>query len=192
MSRAFKSLLIFAAFVIIYTLSRHAISPSSSTTTTSSSTSTSTTSTTMTPTGTTCTGSDFNGTFNQGQGAAGTIFASVTLTKVTPGTCVVDGYPVLTLQDKTGAVLKGRVLDTSPVDFPVAQANDPAASVTVGSATTITFMLGYSDVQTGTTACGTATTLSVQFKAQGTTVTVTPTYPLQPCNGDTVWVSPFY
>jgi hypothetical protein len=120
--------------------------------------------------GTTCVGSDFNGVFDQGEGAAGTVFASVVLTKTSSGSCRVDGYPLLTLQDKMGAILTSKTLDVSPVEFPAAQANQPAKSQTIRF----------------------GATLSVQFTVSGSDVTVTPVYPLEPCNHGTVWVSPFY
>jgi hypothetical protein len=142
--------------------------------------------------GTTCTGSSFTGVYNEGEGAAGTIFASVTLTKTTSGSCTVNGFPLLTLQDKTGAILNAKILDKSPVQFPSAQANQPAGDVTLHAGSTLNFSLGYSDVQVGNEVCGTATTISVQFKTGGTSVPVTPAYPVEPCNANTVWVSPFY
>lgn len=192
MSRALKLLAIFAAFVAIVTLSRHSTSPSTTSTSTSSTSSTSTTSTTLKPAGTTCVASEFNGVFNQGEGAAGTVFASILLTKTTTGACTVDGYPLLTLQDKKGAILKSRILDTSPVDFPTAQANDPAQLLTLRDGSTMSFSLGYSDVAVGTETCASATTLNVQFTAGGPVITVNPAYPVEPCNSGTVWVSPFY
>ncbi len=196
MSRTLKALAIFAAFVVIVTLSRHSTAPSTtSTTSTASPTSSSTTTTTTTtlkPVGTTCVGSDFNGVFDQGEGAAGTVFASVVLTKTSSGSCRVDGYPLLTLQDKMGAILTSKTLDVSPVEFPAAQANQPAKSQTIRFGATLAFSLGYSDVPVGTEVCGAATTLSVQFTVSGSDVTVTPVYPLEPCNHGTVWVSPFY
>lgn len=192
MNRTLKLLAVFIAVVVIFTVSRHFISSTTTTTTTTTSTTTSTTTTTATTVGTTCTGSAFTGVFNQGQGAAGTIFASATLTKTTGGTCTVDGYPLLTLQDKTGAVISSRILDKSPVNFPDASANQPAQPITVHGGGSITFSLGYSDVQVGAQTCGSATTLNVQFTAGGSVVTVTPAYPVQPCNSNTVWVSPFY
>jgi len=141
---------------------------------------------------TTCQGSDFRGTFNQGEGAAGTILASVTLTKVTAGSCTVDGYPLLTLQDSSGAVFSSTTSDQSPVQFPVAAANQPPTSHSVTDGGTISFALGYSDVPNGSETCPSAVTLNVQFSKGGSTTTVTPGYPLQPCNAATIWVSPFY
>jgi hypothetical protein len=188
-SRALKTLAIFAVIVVIFTLSRHAIHPSTTTTSTQSTT---TTTIQVAKPVTNCKGSDFTGVFNQGQGAAGTIFASVTLTKSSGGSCTVMGQPLLTLQDKTGALIDAKILTTSPVDFPDATANAPAKKLTVVLGTSVTFSLGYSDVPVGSETCASATTLSVQFVAQGSTVTVTPAYPVEPCNANTVWVSPFY
>ena len=67
---------------------------------------------------TTCRGSDFTGAFNEGQGAAGTIYASVTLTKVRRGAAPIKGWPILTLQDKLGAVAASTV-DQPNADNPI-------------------------------------------------------------------------
>lgn len=190
MNRALKMLSIAAVFVLFIVLSRHFLSPSSTTSTLLPSTTS--TVPTAKPVTVACKGSDFTGVYNQGQGAAGTIFASATLTKVTTGTCTTKGYPLLTLQDKTGAVITSKQLDTAPVQFPDAQANKPATSLSLSDGGTTTFSLGYSDVPVGTQVCASATTLSVQFTAGASAVTITPAYPVQPCNDNTVWVSPFY
>jgi hypothetical protein len=57
---------------------------------------------------------------------------------------------------------------------------------------TTSFSLAYSDVQSGTTACESAVTLSVQFAPGAAAITVTPTYAVQPCNNGEIWLSPFY
>jgi hypothetical protein len=62
----------------------------------------------------------------------------------------------------------------------------------VADGSTISFSLGYSDVPDGTETCPSAVTISVQFSKSGSTTTVTPSYPLEPCNAATIWVSPFY
>ena len=193
MSRALKSLAIFFAFVAIYTLSRHVVSPSSTTTSVTSSTIVSTTSLGATA----CQGSDFSGVFNQGQGAAGTINASITLTKTSTGTCSIMGWPLLTLQDRTGAVLPSSTVNlpsvNSQVGFPDPRANRSPSSLTLKRGAATTFSLAYSDVPSGSeTSCPSATTLSVEVRKGGNTVTVTPEYPLTPCSAGTVWVSPFY
>ena len=188
-----KSLLIFFAFVAIVTLSRHALDSSSSTTTTTTTT-TPVTSTSLA--GTACQATDFSGVYNEGEGAAGTIYASVTLTKSTTGSCTLEGWPLLTLQDKLGAILTSSTLDVPASDnsfqFLTARANDPPATLTLSQNGTAEFSLAYSDVQTGTTACPDAVTLSVQFVAKGSVIDVTPAYAVAPCNNGQVIVSPFY
>jgi hypothetical protein len=187
--RALTLLAVFFAFVAIYAISRHSSTTSTTTTTT---TAPATSSTTSPVTTTTCQGSDFRGVYNEGEGAAGTIEASVTLTKVTAGSCTVDGYPLLTLQDQSGAVFSSTTSDQSPVQFPVAAANKPPTAHRVSDGASISFALGYSDVPVGSETCPSAVTISVQFAKAGSTTTVTPSYPLQPCNAATIWVSPFY
>lgn len=192
MSRALKSLAIFFAFVAIYTLSRHVIDSSNTTTTTS--TTVPVTSTSLA--NTTCHSSDFSGVYNEGEGAAGTIYASVTLTKSSAGSCTLDGWPIITLQDKLGAVLTSSALDVpssgNSFQFLSAPANQPPSLVSVSQNGTAEFSLAYSDVQTGTTACPNAVTLSVQFVAKGGSIDVTPAYPVAPCNNGRLVVSPLY
>jgi hypothetical protein len=107
-----------------------------------------------------------------------------------------DGWPIITLQDKLGAVLPSSALDVpssaNSFQFLSAQANDPPAKVSVSQNGTAEFSLAYSDVQTGTTACPDAVTLSVQFVVKGGLIDVTPAYPLAPCNSGRLIVSPFY
>ncbi len=198
MSRALKSLAIFFAFVAIYALSRHALSPSSTTTTitTPVGSSTSVTTTTTSSKAASCEGSDFSATYNEGQGAAGTITASVTLTKTTPGSCSMKGWPILTLQDKTGALLHSSTVDTAvnpPVQYQATQASQAPALLTLLHGSTASFSLAYSDVPAGNeTSCPSAVTLSVQIAAGGSTVTLTPQYSLQPCDNGQIYASPFY
>ncbi|MGC2168714.1 MAG: DUF4232 domain-containing protein [Acidimicrobiales bacterium] len=206
MRRGLIAVAVLAAFVVIYLLSRHAIDTSTTTTTTTSTTTTvaqSTTTTTSTLVSSTCAGSSFSGTYNEGQGAAGTIYASVTLTKTTPGTCTVDGWPLVTLQDKLGGLLS-----VEPIDVPKAgndfqfltgtasdltsAANRAPSSVTLNQNQSVTFALAYSDVAVGTEACENGVTMSVQFAADGATVGLTPPSPIQPCDNGQIWLSPFY
>jgi hypothetical protein len=198
--RGFTSLAIFLAFVVIITLSRHIIDSTSSTTTTTTLQTTTTiassTTTTAAPVGTNCQGSAFTGVFNEGEGAAGTIYASVTLTKHSAGTCSVKGWPILTLQDKTGAVLPLNLVDQSgtnnAIQFATAKANAAPTTLTLTNGSVTNFSLAYSSVTTANTVCDNAVTISVQFAAGGATVPVTPAYPVQPCDNGKIWVSPFY
>jgi len=196
-SRALKSLGIFFAFVVIFTLSRHALSPSTTTTTTTSTPSATSTTTTTTIAGSvSCTAADFRGVFNQGQGAAGTIYASVSLVKDTAGTCTLKGWPMLTLLDRTGAILHSTTIDlpttNSPIRFPISQANAAPATLVLHNGSETNFSLAYSDVPRGAEVCPSATTLAVQLVQNGSVVDVTAQYPVQPCNNGAMWVSPFY
>jgi Protein of unknown function (DUF4232) len=199
--RGLISVAIFAAFVVILTLSRHVIDPSSTTTTTGVPQTTTTaapattTSTTTATNAATCPAGAFTGVYNEGEGAAGTIYASVTLTKHAAGTCSIKGWPILTLQDKTGAVLPLSLVDESgsgAFQFPAAKANDPPSQLTLTNGSVTNFSLAYSDVATANTECDNAVTISVQFVAGGATVPVTPAYPVQPCDNGKIWISPFY
>jgi hypothetical protein len=204
--RGLISVAIFAAFVVIFTLSRHAIDSTTTTTTTTSTTTTgvqSTTTTTSTLASSTCSPGAFSAVYNEGQGAAGTIYASVTLTKTTAGSCTLDGWPIVTLQDKLGAVVT-----ITPIDVPKAAngfqfltgtasdltsaANHAPSSVSLTQNQSTTFALAYSDVAVGTQACGNGVSMSVQFAANGATVGLTPPSPIQPCDNGQIWLSPFY
>lgn len=197
MRRGLISVGLLVAFVAILALSRHAIS-STSTTTTSSTTTTTvpTTSTTAASTSDDCQANDFSGIYNEGEGAAGTIYASVTLTKTTAGTCTLKGWPILTLQNRLGAVLPSTELDvpssSTSFQFLTPQQNAAPKTLSLAENATTTFALAYSDVQEGTTACESAVTVSVQFVKGGDAVTVTPQYAVQPCDGGQLWLSPFY
>ena len=201
MRRGLTSVAIFVAFVVILTVSRHVIDSTSGTTTTINSapvttTTVGTTTTSSATSATTCQGSSFSGLFNQGEGAAGTIYASVTLTKDTAGSCVIKGWPILTLQDKTGAVLPLNLVDetgtNNAIQFSVAKANEPPAVLTMTNGSVTNFSLAYSSVPTANTVCDNAVTISVQFATGGASVPVTPAYPVQPCDSGKIWLSPFY
>ncbi len=194
MRRALISLGLFFAFAAIYTLSRHALV--STTTTTTSTSTTSTTSTTTTLAHTTCSASDFSGVYNEGEGAAGTVYASVTLTKTTAGSCTLEGWPRLTLVDRLGAVLPAPATDVPSAGTSFQFLNPPAnaapKSIRLAMNGTVNFAIAYSDVPTGTEACESAVTVSVQFIAGGAAIPVTPQYAVQPCDGGRLWVSPYY
>ena len=183
MRRGLIAVAIIVAFVAIFVLSRYVIHSSTTTTTIAAASD--------------CVASDFSGAYNEGEGAAGTIYASVTLTKTTSGTCTLEGWPILTLSDRLGAVLK-----STGVEVPSAasgfqfltptQANAAPKTLTLSMNGTTTFSLAYSDVQSGTAACESAVTVSVQFVAGGASIPVTPQYAVQPCDAGQIWLSPFY
>ena len=199
MRRGLTSLAIFLAFVVIITLSRHIIHSTSATTTTSTlrtTTTISATTTTSSAVAATCQGNAFTGVFNEGQGAAGTVYASVTLTKRTGGTCSVKGWPILTLQDKTGALLPLHLVNqtgtNNAIQFSGAKANGAPTPLTLSNGSVTSFSLAYSSVSTANTVCDNAVTISVQFASGGASLPVTPAYPAQPCDNGKIWISPFY
>jgi hypothetical protein len=203
-SRALKSLAIFAAIIVIYTLSRHVIHSTTTTTTTTTTTaphSTTTTTSTTPPVSDACAGQNFSGLYNTGEGAAGTVYATVTLTNTGTTSCTLDGWPILTLQDKLGAVLTSTLVDvpsaSNSFQFLAGsasglKANDAPTTLTLGKNATATFALAYSDVPVGTAACENAVSVFVQFAKNGTPVSLTPSEPVQPCGNGEIWVSPFY
>ena len=206
MRRGLISVALLIAFVAILAISRHAInssstttstaSPTKSTTTTSPSTGTTAPSTTTTVGTDDCQANDFSGVYNEGQGAAGTIYASVTITKTTAGSCTLKGWPILTLQSRQGAIVTTTAGQRPLYEQRFSVLHRPgergANDHDVQDNGSVTFSLAYSDVPTGTTTCPSASTLSVQFVTGGPTVTVTPQYAVQPCSSGEIWVSPFY
>ncbi|MEO9180803.1 MAG: DUF4232 domain-containing protein [Acidimicrobiales bacterium] len=196
MRRGLIFLAIFIAFVAIYTLSRHAIGPTTTSTTIPSTTTTVVSSTSTIPASAMCQGSGFSGVYNEGEGAAGTIYASITLTKATPGTCSVKGWPILTLQDKTGAILPINLSDipsgNNAVRFSPAKANDAPTMLVLRQGSAVNFSLAYQDVPTNNTVCDNALTVNVQFSTGGSSVPLTPPSAVQPCDNGKVWISPFY
>jgi hypothetical protein len=197
--RGFISVAIFFAFVAIFTLSRHHTNPPTTTTThapVATTTSTPISPTTTVATAAACQGSGFAGVYNEGQGAAGTIDASVTLTKTSPGTCSESGWPVLTLQDKSGAVLPINLVNVpssgNDVQFTPAKANHAPTLLTLHKGSVTSFSLAYSDVNTAGTTCDNAVTVNVQFATGQSAVPVTPPYAVQPCDSGKIWLSPFY
>ncbi len=197
MSRLVKVVILLIVVAGVYVVSRHVANTTPPATTTTTSTSTSTTTTTTNPVTAACLAQNFTGRYVEGQGAAGTIYASVVVTKTSLGSCTLDGWPTLTLQDRLGAVVTSNVVrepsgGSTAVQFPAAGANHAPQRLTLTNGQSATFSLGYSDVATGTAQCADAVTLNVQFVTAGATVTITPPYPVQPCNHAQVWISPFY
>ncbi len=138
MRRGLISVGLFIAFVAILALSRHVVDSNNTTTTTTSATPTTTTTEPATSTTTAsdvCLASEFSGAYNEGEGAAGTIYASVTVTKTTAGSCTLEGWPILTLQNRLGGVLPVTAVDvptaSSGFQFLTPQANAAPKSLTI-------------------------------------------------------------
>lgn len=203
MSRTLRNLILAVILVVIVVLvERHGnlfhstttsttAPPSTSTTVTPTTSTTGATTTTTVPAyTTTCRGKDFTGENVGSQGAAGTGYDIMTLTKVTPGTCVVDGYPILSFQDTQGALETGLGFDDS-TNFPApANAGATTYSVTDGSRVDVQFR--YGDVAAANETCPTVAQVNVQFVLGDTSVPVRFPYPISPCASSPIGVSAFY
>jgi hypothetical protein len=200
-SRVTRNLLLAIAIVVVglgagYTIGHR----SASTTTTSTTSTTSTTAATPTsaPTSTTtttvslttCRGSDFTGANVGSEGAAGTGYDIMTLTKVSTGSCVVDGYPIVSFFSAKGVVVTGLSVGDA-TNFPVGPAHGAPSAHTVTSGGKVDLQLRYSDLPVGTTACPSVAQVNVQLVAGDASVPVSFPYPISPCGGSLV-VSPFY
>lgn len=158
---------------------------------TSSSSSSSTTSSTLRPV-LACTGADLAGTYVVGQGAAGTIFDSVTVANASAAPCTLDGYPQLQMLDANGGRLSTTTMDGSAA-FP-APARRPPARLRLAPGADATFELHWSDVPVGNeTTCASAASLDVYPPGSAVAFNVTvPSGALAPCDFGTIYVSPLY
>ena len=159
--------------------------PSTSTTTTTSPSSTTTTAASLT----TCRGSQFTGTNVGSEGAAGTGYDIMSLTKVSGNSCVVDGYPIVTLLNTQG-VITGFTLSGS-TNFPSAPSNAALVAHTVVAGQKIDIQLRYSDIAVGTHACASVSRANVQFVAGDSPVIIDFAFPISPC-ASVIGVSGFY
>ena len=202
MNRGLKSTGLFLLFVLLVMTGRHlgighhttatttsTSSTTSTSTTSSTSTSTSTTSTTSTTALVACQGGDFSSRDNYGQAATGTAYDSATLKKITPGTCALEGYPLLTLQTSQGVVIPSTTVDhsASSRQFPSAAANAAPRPLTVTTGTAIRF--DYTFAENGTN-CATISTINVQTAVNGSSSPISLGYPASICGS--VTVSAFY
>ena len=200
MRRSQRNLILAVLLVVValtvgrYIVQRPVTSSTSSTTIAAPSTSTTTTSppsttTTTAASLTTCRGSQFTGANIGSQGAAGTGYDVMSLTKVSGNSCVIDGYPIVTLFNSKGA-LTGFTLSNS-TNFLSAPANAAPAAHTVLTGQKIEVQLRYADIAVGTQACASVSRANVQFVAGDTPVSVTFAYPISPCQSP-IGVSGFY
>jgi hypothetical protein len=123
------------------------------------------------------------------EGAAGTGYDIMTLTKVSGNSCVVDGYPIVTLLDSTGNIKRFTLNDST--NFPTVPANAAPVAHTVVVGQKIDVQLRYSDIGVGTEACASVSRVNLQFVAGDTAVPINFAYPISPCQS-VVEVSGFY
>jgi len=126
-----------------------------------------------------------------GNGAAGTVYMTVTLTNTASVSCTLGGYPGMQLLDSQGAQIPTDVVRGGPPAFPTPAANQPPAVVTLAPKQAAAFSLSYEDVPVGSeTSCPTSSTAEITPPADTSYSEV----PLQiaACGGGTVHVSPVY
>ncbi|MGC8498855.1 MAG: DUF4232 domain-containing protein [Acidimicrobiales bacterium] len=120
----------------------------------------------------------------------------MTLTKSTSGTCVLDGWPRLSLVSPAGAPVAANVIyepsQTTPFTFTDAAGNVAPAVLHVTSGSSVRFDFAFSDVP----AANGASCPSVGAIRVGTTAgparTTASTYTFTPCSGGRLLVSPFF
>ncbi len=160
------------------------------TTSTSPSTTTSTSKSTTTTAGSTAC-DHVTASAAPGQGAAGTITGTVTVTNTGPTPCTANGYPKLALFSGSGAPLTVTNVNGLSVTLSPA-ANAPPSPVAVAPSTTAQFAYQFSDVPVGgQTSCPASETATVIMPG-ATTASPTFVLAINPCNNGTVKVSPLY
>jgi hypothetical protein len=162
------------------------------TSTTSSSTTTTTPPSTTTSTGATSTAcSHITAVPGQGQGAAGTITGTITVTNAGTSPCTVNGYPTMALFSGSGAPLTVTMMNGLSVTIST-PANAPPSSFSVAPSSTAQFAYQFSDVPVGSeTSCPTSESASVTMPA-ATTASATFQLAIGPCGNGTIRVSPVY
>lgn len=162
-----------------------------STTTSSSSTTTSAPSTTSTTGVASAACNHITAVSGQGQGAAGTITGTVTITNTASTPCTVNGYPKLALFSGSGAPLTVTLVDGLSVTIS-APANAAPATVNVAPSGTAQFAYQFSDVPVGVeTSCPSSESASV-IMPSATVASANFSLAIDPCNNGTVRVSPVY
>lgn len=191
--------LVVVAVVVGSRIGHHRTStPTTSTIVTTTTSTTVTTTTTTVPTSTTtvpaslttCRGSQFTGTNVGSEGAAGTGYDIMTLTKTSPGSCVVDGYPIVSFLGAKGVVITGLSVRDA-IDFPIGAAQGPPRAHTIAAGQKVGLQVRYADIPVGTATCPSVTQINVQFVAGDQSVPVNIVYPIAPCGG-ALAVSAFY
>jgi hypothetical protein len=127
----------------------------------------------------------------RGNGAAGTIYETVTLTNTSSTTCILHGYPGLQLLSTQGSSIPTNVVRGGSPPFPTAAANQPPAVVTLAPQQSAAFSLDYEDVPVGNeTSC--PTSAKAEITPPNDVAFVVVTLQITACGGGTVHVSPVY
>jgi hypothetical protein len=139
------------------------------------------------PTGT-CATSQLAPSFVSGEGAAGTLFATLQLANVGTSPCMLNGYVTVQMFDSASAPMPtvdrpgGGMLSGRPGPSPV----------TLNPGDASQFVIAWSDVPVGSeTTCSAAATLGITPPGAGSSLTLMlPPPALAPCDGGRIDVSP--
>ncbi|MHB1554703.1 MAG: DUF4232 domain-containing protein [Acidimicrobiales bacterium] len=118
-------------------------------------------------------------------GAAGTQEITFSLTNSSAASCTTYGYPGLLLVGTTGAPLPTTVVRGGGLDFE----SIAPAQVALAPGETAYFNVGFSDVQSGTTACSSTHTVEVTPPTTTTHATVSVELGIYACDDGTLHVS---
>lgn len=159
-------------------------------TTTTASPATTSTSTTGHPGVTTCLASQLSIAAAAGNGAAGTITTTMSMTNTSSTTCTLYGYPGMQLLDAQGGNIPTSVVRGGVSEGPPASANPPSL-VTLAPGQAGTFTMQYEDVPVGNeTSC--PTSAKAEITPPNDTKPAVVTLAIAPCGNGTVHVSPVY
>jgi hypothetical protein len=168
--------------------------PPTSTSTTTTVPASTTTSTTVATTAA-CTGADLVGTIGPGQGAAGTVYATATLTNDTSVSCSIDGWPTLALLAGSKS-LDATTDDSSSAFASLGGVPASPAPATIAPGGQVLFALAFTDVPTGTqSSCPNATTVlfTIAPSTASASLGLSDSDEISPCGQPpTVSVSPLY
>lgn len=140
-----------------------------------------------------CAPADLSSSWELGQGAVGTIYASVTVHKASPGRCSLSGYPALQLRDTSGELPTDEQLGSMRDFGAVATALPHQAKVTLKQGEDASFLVAYSDVPAGTaTSCPAASSVKVSLAGRPGSLLVTPSFPVTACSNGWIKVSYFF
>jgi len=138
----------------------------------------------------TCTPSQLSVAVQPGSGAAGTVYASATMTNSSSAKCSLGGYPGMQLLSASGAAIPTDVIRGGGT-FLVAQANQPATIVTLAPGQAVAFSFFYGDNPVGKeTSCPTSAKVEITPPNDYTYAVVTAR--ITACGGGAIHVSPVY
>ena len=127
----------------------------------------------------------------QGNGAAGTIYQTFSLTNTSSTTCTLDGYPGMQLLGSQGTSIPTNVVRGGLGGGAPAAAGQAPALVTLAPDQVASFAFQYEDVPVGNeTSCPTSAKAEITPPNDVTFAVVT--LQIAPCGGGTVHVSPIF